>query len=98
VSARLLRAFRIWLAATEVEVFSKALSSLISSASFGRLGFATAGGGEGITSGERFLGGRRVAKYRMLMKGCFDNGLEFKSVWEIGQDKVDLIVWGSSGN
>jgi hypothetical protein len=53
VSARLLRAFRIWLAATEVEVFSKALSSLISSASFGRLGFATAGGGEGITSGER---------------------------------------------
>jgi hypothetical protein len=30
VSARLLRAFRIWLAATEVEVFSKAWSWLIS--------------------------------------------------------------------
>jgi hypothetical protein len=34
----------------------------------------------------------------MLMKGWFDNGLEFKSLWEIGQDKVELIVWGSSGN
>ena len=43
MSARLLRAFRIWLAATEVEVFSKAFSAFISFARSARLGSAIPG-------------------------------------------------------
>jgi hypothetical protein len=52
VSARLLRALRIWLAATEVEVFSKALSSLISLARSGSAWPAMMGIGARMMRGE----------------------------------------------
>lgn len=59
VSARLLRALRIWLAATEVEVFSKALSSWISFWGSGNIGPATTGAGERMAVGEgAILAGR----------------------------------------
>ena len=49
VSARLLSAFRIWLAATDVEVFSKALSGQVSFKSAAPFAFSGCGVAEGAS-------------------------------------------------